>query len=722
MRLRKLWRAKPRLADLIRIADAARGRRDWPAAAEGYANVLARAPRNGSVWVQYGHALKESGQIEEAANAYGRAVALMPDNADAHLHYGHALKMIGKREEAIATLATALQIDPDVDSAYDELVRLGVRDRAGDAGVLAVRRRSVAAAESSARRTAEALKQAARYASYPKRSYDEFRRDFPIAPPPGRAPTGEVLVLVDALDAVPALLRSTLMSLVNQAATGWQALVIGSPAIAAHPVGSFAHVEPRIRFMDAAGELADIDPTATLVLLTAGTILDPQALSWFGMAAERTGAIVVYADHDEGHENWRDGLERWSPAFYWPYDPDFFAAAAEVPAVVLAAGHVFRSIDAAAMLDAHDGEALRRALLLAAGGHGRAAHVPRLLSTKLALPEIAFHGKADPAIPAKLAWKPARPTATLRDERIHVVVPTRDEAAMLERCVATLRERTARPDLLRITIVDNRSKNEDTRRLLTSGEAAGRFDFRSFDEPFNWSRANNLAVAGSDAGILLFLNNDTEMLTQGWDDRLRDRFEDRSIGAVGARLLYPDGAVQHAGVLLGVLDALPVHEALGADGTDPGPLGRWVTPRRVTAVTGACLGIRRDAFEQAGGFDERNLFVAYNDVDLCIRLREAGLAIVYDPLIELIHYESRSRGQAVTRSQIAWDHAERDTLHRLRGAAMLEEPSYNPHFPWPGVPFDGLREPTMTQIIQHIDRSADPFPWRPERSNPAEER
>ena len=233
------------------------------------------------------------------------------------------------------------------------------------------------------------------------------------------------------------------------------------------------------------------------------------------------------------------------------------------------------------------------------------------------------------------------------------------------------------------------------------------------DEPFNWSRANNRAVAGSTDEILLFLNNDTEMLTQSWDDRLRDRLGSLCTGAVGGAAPVPRFGRAACG-----RPARPTKRPARSRGDRRRQQRAWAAgpldhaaPRIGSdgRVPCGCVWI---TFAQIGGFDEKRLFVAYNDVDLCLRLREAGFAIVYDPLIELIHHESRSRGMAVTRAQIAWDHAERDTLHKIWGQAMIDEPSYNPHWPVDGVPFDGLREPTPSQILAHIRSSDGSFPWR----------
>lgn len=715
----RLWRRRSRIGTLIALADAARDRRDWESAAAAYAQVLAAQPENARIWVQYGHALKENGFREDAERAYARAVSIQPDDPDARLQHGHALKLLGRRAEALAAYAEALRIDPQSRSAHDELVRCGARSLIDDTIGRSLRFNSAAGVAASTRRAVAALDEAARYAPHPQRNHDEFRRDYPIAPPPRLGVSvEEVLFLIDAQSAVPALLRSTLMSLIDQSAVRWRALVFGPEELAAHPVASFARVEPRITFGRAADVLAGASAIDIVVVLTAGTMLDPQALAWLVGAAGRTGAATIYADHDHGREHWNEVVERWSPALYWVYDPDFFAVADEIPAIVLARGAPRGAIDLAAKLIADGGEALRRALLLAAAEHGGAAHIPRILATKLSLPELSLLGADDPLSASQT--KPLRParSAPTSDASIQVVIPTRDEAELLDRCVTSLRDRARRTERLQITIVDNRSESADTRRMLAEGAAAGRFQVREFDEPFNWSRANNLAVAGSKADVLLFLNNDTEMLTDGWDDLLCHSLEAEDIGALGARLLYPDRAVQHAGILFGIQDGLPVHEALGMPGSEPGPLNRWITRRRVSAVTGAFLALRRECFEEMGGFDEQQFFVAYNDVDLCFRLREAGLAILYEPAIELIHYESRSRGYALTKSQIAWDHAERETLHRRWGATLSFEPSYNPHLPRRGAPFDGICEPTMGQILSHLERSAQPFPWGASRRDP----
>jgi GT2 family glycosyltransferase len=241
------------------------------------------------------------------------------------------------------------------------------------------------------------------------------------------------------------------------------------------------------------------------------------------------------------------------------------------------------------------------------------------------------------------------------------------------------------------------------------------------DEPFNWSRANNLAAETGTAPLLLFLNNDTKMLTTGWDGMLRTALSADDVGAVGATLLYPDHSIQHAGIIMGMGSGGPVHEGVGRP-VDAGPGDRWRQRRSAAAVTGAFLAMRRDVFTAIDGFDAVNFAIAFNDIDLCLRVRAAGLRIVMASGIRVIHYESKTRGINATRSQVAWDLDELGRMHDRWGTALFDDPAYNPHWTRSGQPFDGYRFPSTREILRHIDLSARPAPWRPVVSHDASDR
>jgi GT2 family glycosyltransferase len=164
------------------------------------------------------------------------------------------------------------------------------------------------------------------------------------------------------------------------------------------------------------------------------------------------------------------------------------------------------------------------------------------------------------------------------------------------------------------------------------------------------------------------------------------------VGAVGARLLYADGTLQHAGVVLGV-EGVAGHDCVGEAPERGGYFGRTHLQRSTLAVTGACLATRRRLFEQVGGFDEVNLKVAFNDIDYCLRLRSAGYRIVYNPFAVLYHFESKSRGFDLSEAKQARHRAEAATFRRRWSQIVDCDPLYNPHFERFARPFDRLRAP-----------------------------
>ena len=235
-----------------------------------------------------------------------------------------------------------------------------------------------------------------------------------------------------------------------------------------------------------------------------------------------------------------------------------------------------------------------------------------------------------------------------------------------------------------------------------------------FDASFNWSLASNLGAVASDAPLIAFVNNDIEMLSHGWDDVLADMLSRPHVGAVGARLLYSNRSVQHAGIAFGFGPSGTEHEGRGVPAADPGPGRRYVTSHAVSAVTGAFLALRRTDFEHLGGFDAGRLMIAYSDVDLCLRLRTTGKVIQYCPSIEAVHHEGATRGINATQSAIAWDESERLDLIERWGDALADDPGINPYWRREEHPFQTLREPTMREVISHIDRSAHRHPWQPQ--------
>jgi len=229
---------------------------------------------------------------------------------------------------------------------------------------------------------------------------------------------------------------------------------------------------------------------------------------------------------------------------------------------------------------------------------------------------------------------------------VSIVIPTRDRVELLRACVSSILQRSTWKRI-EILVVDNRSSDPVTLEYLRSLPAPHRI--LAYPGEFNWSAINNFAAREARGDHLLFLNNDVEVVAPDWIEAMLEHAQRPEVGAVGAKLLYPDGTVQHAGVVLGI-GGFADHAFRHLSGEAPGYLGLASLVRDVSAVTGACMMVRREVFESLGGVDER-LRVAFNDVDFCLRLGERCLAVVYTPHALLTHHESASRGRLHPRSE-----------------------------------------------------------------------
>lgn len=225
---------------------------------------------------------------------------------------------------------------------------------------------------------------------------------------------------------------------------------------------------------------------------------------------------------------------------------------------------------------------------------------------------------------------------------VSIIIPTRDRVDLLRVALDTLFMQTEYPRY-EVVIVDHASEQEATQHYLdTLAEARSNVSVIRAEGAFNWSRLNNLGAAKASGEILLFLNNDVEITDARWLRKLAANANRPDIGAVGALLLYPNGTIQHAGVVLGI-NGIAGHVFRTAQ-VEQRIVGLMPTlPREVTAVTGACLAVRRSVFQEAGGFDDEYLPISYNDLDFCLRLRARGLRNLYVPDARLIHHESLTR-------------------------------------------------------------------------------
>jgi GT2 family glycosyltransferase len=261
---------------------------------------------------------------------------------------------------------------------------------------------------------------------------------------------------------------------------------------------------------------------------------------------------------------------------------------------------------------------------------------------------------------------------------VSIVIPTRDHGADVDRCLRSIFENTEYPNL-EVILVDNGSRDHESLEVFANWERRepNRLQVVPYDVEFNYSAINNYAVTKARGSYVLFLNNDTEIVTPDWLTRMMEQAQRASVGGVGAKLLYGDGRIQHGGVVLGV-GGLAGHSHRFFPRDHFGYYNVLRMTVNQSAVTAACLLMRRSVFDEVGGFDE-DLRVAYNDVDLCLRILEKGYRIVYVGDAVLYHYESQSRGYDLTPSQIARDAVEKAYMERRWGFSTIRDPYYNPN-------------------------------------------
>ncbi len=476
------------------------------------------------------------------------------------------------------------------------------------------------------------------------------------------------LVIADE-GADDALLQSTIASIRNQLYPAWEVCLGETPRVAG---GFVARIEP-------------------------GDLLPDHAL--YEIAAEiqaRPDAAMIYADEDR-----IDGAGRRSdPAFKPAFSIELQLGADLTSGLTVYRRTVLEAIGLPPGSIGREPPQLLAVRVALDFGAARIRHIPAILchrrvdeaatddrlETCIGLAAIARRlGKIQIApMPGHAAWNIV--TWPLPDPlpRVSVIIPTRDRAELLMRAVTGLLYRTDYPNL-EVLILDNDSVDACTLSLFQLLQTDPRVRVVRIPGPFNYSALNNAGVRVATGDVLLLLNNDVDVTGSGWLKEMVSHVVRPEVGAVGAKLLYADGRIQHGGVVLGVGThdggaGVAGHFGHFAERGDDGYLGQFALTREVSAVTGACLAVRREVFEAVGGLDETALPVSFNDVDFCLRLRECGYRIIWTPLAELYHLESASRGQAETPEQVARAAREATYMRQRWGTVLDTDPFYNPNF------------------------------------------
>jgi len=269
------------------------------------------------------------------------------------------------------------------------------------------------------------------------------------------------------------------------------------------------------------------------------------------------------------------------------------------------------------------------------------------------------------------------------DPLVSIIIPTRDRVEVLKKCVDSIREKTDYGNY-EIIIVDNDSSEGRTHDYFEELETRRNVKVLKYGKEYNFSSINNYAVDKANGDVIVFLNNDTEVISPGWLSAMLEHAQRPEVGAVGCKLLYPDNTVQHAGIILGLYGGKDGNRVAGhghcrLPAGDIGYFGRASIIHNTSAVTAACMMMQKKVFREVGGFDE-NLAIAYNDVDLCLRLRQKGYLMVYTPYAVLYHHESLSRGYEDTREKVERLGKEARYMREKWGALIDSgDPYYNPN-------------------------------------------
>lgn len=267
---------------------------------------------------------------------------------------------------------------------------------------------------------------------------------------------------------------------------------------------------------------------------------------------------------------------------------------------------------------------------------------------------------------------------------VSILIPNKDHTEDLRRIIESILEKTSY-DNYEIVIIENNSVTPEIFEYYDSISKHPRIKVVKYEGTFNYSAINNLGAKSADGEYLILLNNDTEVITRSWIEELLMYSQRDDVGAVGCMLYYPDYTIQHAGVVLGLgAHRTAGHSHYGMAKENLGYMGRLCYAQNVSAVTGACMMVKKELFDKVGGLSEE-FTVALNDVDFCLKLRELGLLNVFTPFAELFHYESASRGTDVT-DDASKENAERynkeSELFKSKWKEVLEkgDPYFNPNF------------------------------------------
>ncbi|MBK8083552.1 MAG: glycosyltransferase family 2 protein [Devosia sp.] len=484
-----------------------------------------------------------------------------------------------------------------------------------------------------------------------------------------------IAVLMPVFNTPEHLLRGAIDSVLQQAYQDWQLCIADDGSSASHItplLRAYAAKDSRISWIGlkdnghisrASNKALELVTADWVALLDHDDILRPNALAEVALEiARHPNAELVYSDEDKISE---DGT-RFDPHFKPDFSRDLLRSQNYLNHLTVHRTANVRAVGGwrPGFEGSQDYDLILR--ICEQVGFKNVRHIPKVLyhwratrgSTARAQSEKGYAFDAGlralrehverMALPATVEGIPGlpyyrlRPASQSHEPLVSLIVPTRDRRDLLQRAICSIVDKTTYQNY-EIIVVDNGTTDPETLDYLASIAQLPQVRVLSFDRPFNYSAINNFACAHARGEIIGLVNNDVEVISPDWLSEMVFWAAQSDIGCVGAKLYYPNDTIQHAGVILGI-GGVAGHSHKYFARTKDGYFGRLRVAQNLSAVTGACLIVRKPVYDEVGGLDAENLAVAFNDVDFCLKVRAAGYLNVWTPFAELYHHESVSRG------------------------------------------------------------------------------
>ena len=517
-------------------------------------------------------------------------------------------------------------------------------------------------------------------------------------------------VLMPTYNTPPKILDEAIQSVCDQIYDNWELCIADdcSPGDWMRPaLEKWMSKDSRIKvvFREVNGHIAEATNSAFeiatgeyVALMDHDDVLRPHALAEVALAlAEHPNAQLIYSDEDKIDDEGR----RFDPYFKPEWNPQLLLSQNYFNHLTVHTADNIRSVGGwrkdfngsqdydinlriAAHLGTHDVIHIPkilyhwRATKDSAAGDSRQKNYAIVNAEKALADFLSVQGiKANIEEVAGTTWHRVKYAMPDEPPTVSLIIPTHNQHKVLQVCIESIVEKTTYPNY-EILVVDNNSNDPESLAYFSELEDGGKVRLLRYPHPFNYSAINNFAVRHAKGSLVALVNNDIEVITPDWLTEMVALALRPGIGCVGAKLYYPNDTIQHAGIVLGI-GGVAGHSHKYFDRDATGYFGRLKLAQNVSAVTGACLLVRKSIYESVGGLDEDNLKVAFNDVDFCLRVMEAGYSNAFTPFAELYHHESLSRGTEDNPEKRA--RFEREVTYMLSkwGPQLARDPHYSPH-------------------------------------------